>query len=163
MVSRSCKIQLTGIRATRIHPWVMLVQWLQLLLKNCEPFRCRVLPAFLCWYLTTWNSGQQSGSIPRGSKNLHNRACKVSEASVRPGEEKYIHSEWKMFFLWLVMRHTRETGVGCTCMETCQGQEWGMASSPLTTLVATVLGFTAGFPQSAGQAGRDYVQLTIYN
>lgn len=39
-------------------------------------------------------------------------------------------------------------------METCHGQEWGIASTPLTTLVVAVLGFTAGFPQLFGQSGR---------
>ena len=38
-------------------------------------------------------------------------------------------------------------------METCQGQEWGTASTPFTTLRVAVLGVTAGLPQSAGQAG----------
>ena len=37
-------------------------------------------------------------------------------------------------------------------METCQGQEWGTASTPLTTLRVALLGVTAGLPHSSGQA-----------
>lgn len=58
----------------------------------------------------------------------------------------------------------RETGFGITCMETCQGQEWGIASSPLTTLGVAVLGVTAGFPQFTGQSGkRKLYFVTIYS
>lgn len=37
-------------------------------------------------------------------------------------------------------------------METCQGHEWGTASSPFTTLGVAILGFTAGFPQFNGHS-----------
>jgi len=55
----------------------------------------------------------------------------------------------------------RETGVDITCMETCQGHEWGIACSPLTTLGVAVEGVTAGFPQSAGQSGKRKYILTL--
>lgn len=61
-----------------------------------------------------------------------------------------------------VTKAHRETGICCTCMETCQGQEWGIASTPLTTLAVAVLGFTAGFPQFCGQSGkRECIKLSF--
>lgn len=54
----------------------------------------------------------------------------------------------------LITGARRDTGVGVTCIETCQGQECGIASTPFTTLRVSVFGFTAGFPQFSGQSGK---------
>ena len=48
-------------------------------------------------------------------------------------------------------------------METCQGQEWGTASTPLTTLKVALLGGTAGLPHVSGQpiGRRETGQYTV--
>lgn len=105
---------------------------------------------FLYLYLTPCHTEQPLGSI------LHESRMKV-----KPVENNLL--ERKLFSWTLNLAH-RETGVRHTCMEICQGQEWGIASSPLTILGVAVLGFTAGFPLFTAQSGeRKHTNYNLYN
>lgn len=77
--------------------------------------------------------------------------------------QEWIFTKYELSFITLILSGTQRYLSLITCIETCQGQEWGIASSPLTTLGVAVLGFTAGLPQFSGQSKTKYTVLLPIN
>lgn len=57
---------------------------------------------------------------------------------------------------------SRRRKSGLTCRETCQGQEWGLASFP-DTILSAMFGLKWAIPQSFGQSGRKEETSTKIN
>lgn len=123
----------------------------------------------VCVFLTVWSSGRQWGSTARGWESLHKHAGMVWTWMGGPANAvnytMLFHQchFWIVHFDWLTHYSPRSVHsfsifnwhshimVIFTCMETCHGQEWGLASTPFTTLVMEVVGVTVGFPHTLGQ------------